>query len=74
VYLGIEPYIVCVFKLICSVYIFFSFCLWWRWGRTCREHDGMWPSKLRHSRSTGRRVTAFRIYSNMAACPPFWII
>ena len=25
VYLGIEPYIVCVFKLICSVYVFARF-------------------------------------------------
>ena len=36
---------------------------WW----TCRGHDGMKPSKLRPSRSIGRRVMAFRIYSNMTA-------
>jgi len=39
--------------------------------RTCWEHDGMWPPKLRHSRSIGRRVMAFRIFSNMAAVRHF---
>ena len=39
--------------------------------RTCREHDGMWPPKLRHSQSIGRRVMAFRIFSNMAAVRHF---
>jgi len=39
--------------------------------RTCREHDGMRPPKLRPSRSIGRRVMAFRIFSNMAAVRHF---
>jgi len=37
----------------------------------CRGHDGMWPPNLRSSRSTGRRVMAFRIFSNMAAIRHF---
>ena len=39
--------------------------------RTCREHDGMRPPKLRPSRSIGKRVMAFRIFSNMAAVRHF---
>ena len=39
--------------------------------RTCRERDGMRPAKLRHSRSVDRRVTAFQIFSNMAAVRHF---
>jgi len=39
--------------------------------RTRREHDGMWPPKLRHSRSIGRPVMAFRIFSDMAAVRHF---
>jgi len=42
--------------------------------RTCRGHDGMWPSKLRPSRSIGRRVMAFRIYFKHGGRPPFWIL
>ena len=34
--------------------------------RTRREHDGMRLRKLRSSWSIGRRVMAFRIFSNMA--------
>ena len=34
-----------------------------------RLHDGIWPPKLRRSPSIGRRVMAFRIFSNMAAVP-----
>ena len=43
------------------------------WG-TCRGHDGMWPPKLRPSRSIGRRVMAFRIYFRHGSCPPFRIL
>jgi len=32
---------------------------WWR-------HDGMRPLKFRPNRSTGRRFTAFSLFSNMA--------
>ena len=42
--------------------------------RTCRGHDGMWPPKLRPSRSIGRRVMAFRIYFQHGGRPPFWIL
>ena len=35
------------------------------------EHDGMRPPKLRPSRSIGRRVMAFRKYSNMMAVRHF---
>jgi len=42
--------------------------------RTCRAHDGMWPPKLRPSRSIGRRDIAFRIFPNMAAVRYFEFI
>ena len=34
--------------------------------RTCRGHDGIRPFKFRPNRFTGRRVTAFPMFSNMA--------
>ena len=40
------------------------------WG-TCRGHDGMWPPKLGLSRSIGRRVMTFRIFSSIAAVRHF---
>ena len=40
------------------------------WG-TCQGHDGMWPPKLGLSRSIGRRIMAFLIFSDMAAVRHF---
>jgi len=40
---------------------------WW----TCRGHDGMWPPKMGLSRSIGKRIMTFLIFSNMAAVRRF---
>ena len=38
---------------------------------TCRVQDGIWPPKLGLSRSIGRRIMTFWLFSNMAAVRHF---